>query len=144
MLKKKKELLRIALVFQMMFLIVIWRTESSTIIFHSPVILFYHFRLVSAVQQCGSPTCIHISPSFWASLQTPIPPHLGHHRALSWAPCTIQQLVTSYFNHYSVYMPILFSQLIPHFPSPAVSTSPFFMSPIYTFQNVSFGKICET
>ena len=33
-------------------------------------------------------------PSLWASLPSPTP--LDHHRALSWTPCTIQQLPTSY------------------------------------------------
>ena len=35
----------------------------------------------------------------------PIPKstHLGHHRALSWTPCAMQQLPTSYLNWYSHY-----------------------------------------
>ena len=33
-------------------------------------------------------------PSLWTSLSNPTP--LGHHRVLSWAPCTIQLLPTSY------------------------------------------------
>ena len=46
--------------------------------------------LVSAVQQSESAICIHIGP--------PSPPShpLGRHRALSWAPCAILQLPTSY------------------------------------------------
>ena len=51
--------------------------------------LFYNTVLVSAIQQCESATCTHISPHFWASF--PPHPHLtpqGHHpsRALRRAP----------------------------------------------------------
>ena len=56
--------------------------------------------LVSAVQWSESAICIHLSPCSWASFQHP--PHLtppGHHRTLSWAPCAVQQLPTSYFTH---------------------------------------------
>ena len=57
--------------------------------------------LVSAVQQSESTLCIHISFPSWTSLPPPptYPTPLGHHRALSWAPCAIQQLPTSYFTH---------------------------------------------
>ena len=53
--------------------------------------LLYNVVLVSAIQQCVSAVSIHISPLAWASLP-PLPPptHLGHHRAPSWVPCTIQ------------------------------------------------------
>ena len=58
--------------------------------------------LVSAVEQSESSICIHISPLSWASLpSTPHPTPLGHHRALSWAPCAIQQLLLWLL--YSVY-----------------------------------------
>ena len=39
---------------------------------------------------------IHISFSSWSSLPPTHLTALGHHRALSWAPCAIQQLPTSY------------------------------------------------
>ena len=43
----------------------------------------------------------------------PHPTHLGHHRALSWAPCATQQVPTSYlFYTRSVYMSIPISQFI--------------------------------
>ena len=49
--------------------------------------------LVSAVQQCESAKSIHTLPLSWAKTH---PNPLGHHRALSWAPCVIQQFPTSY------------------------------------------------
>ena len=59
----------------------------------------------------------------------PTLPHstpLGHHRALNWTPCAIQQSPTSIcFTHSSVCMPILLSQFVPPFPSPPWSTSLF-------------------
>ena len=47
------------------------------------------------------PRHIHMSPPFWASLShiphpTHHPTHLSHHRALSWAPQAIYQLLTRY------------------------------------------------
>ena len=55
------------------------------------------------------------------SLLSP-PPNLtplGCHRAQSWAPCTIQQVLTSYFPHGSVYVSTLVSQFV--LPSPPLS-----------------------
>ena len=52
--------------------------------------------LVSAIQPCESDKSIHISPPSGTSFS--VSPHLtslGHHRALSWAPCAIQQLPTA-------------------------------------------------
>ena len=40
------------------------------------------------------PTLLSLSP-----MCPPHPTPLGHHRALSWAPCGIPQLPTSYFTH---------------------------------------------
>ena len=51
--------------------------------------------LCCAVQLRESAVSIHTSPSSWVSLPLPHPIHLGHHRAPSWASCTIQQLPTS-------------------------------------------------
>ena len=60
--------------------------------------LLYNVMLISAVAQSESAVCIHMSSSSWAFLP-PIHPHLtplSHHGALSWAPCAIQRLPTSY------------------------------------------------
>ena len=43
----------------------------------------YNVLLVSAVQQSESATCIHVSLPPRASLPSPHPTPLGHHRALS-------------------------------------------------------------
>ena len=51
--------------------------------------------LVSALQQCESAIITHISPSSWTSSPSPHPTSLSHHRAPGWAPCVIQQLLTS-------------------------------------------------
>ena len=58
--------------------------------------LLYNVLLASAVQQCESAICIHISPPSWTSLQPLHPTPLGHHRTLSWAPCAVQQLPNSH------------------------------------------------
>ena len=59
--------------------------------------LVYSVVLVSAVQQHESAIIIHISLPSWTSLPPYVhPTHLGHQRGLSWAPCVIQQLPTSY------------------------------------------------
>ena len=59
--------------------------------------LLYNLVLVSEVQWSESAICIHIPPPL-TLLPTPLPhpTPLGHRRALSWAPCAIQQLPTSY------------------------------------------------
>ena len=49
-------------------------------------------------------TCI---PFLWAFLSPSLGPHLGHHRAPSWAPCVTQQLPAShshFFTQGSVYI----------------------------------------
>ena len=85
------------------------------------VYLLYSFALVSAVQWSESAMCIHISPPSWTSLSHPTPsPALGHPRAWSWAPCAIEQLLTSCFTNGSVFMSsVLIFQFIP--PSPSSS-----------------------
>ena len=63
--------------------------------------------LVSAVWQSDSTICKHIVPPSLISLPPqPQPRHLGHHRALSWAPCTLYQLLTSYlfYTRQSIYV----------------------------------------
>ena len=51
---------------------------------------------VSAVQWSESAIWVHITPPSWTSLH-PNPP--GHHRTLSWAPCAVENLPTSYLFH---------------------------------------------
>ena len=76
-------------------------------------------ELVSAVQQSESARCIHRAAHSKASLPAPHPIPLGHHRALSWAPCAIQQLLTSYpFTHGSVYIHQCYSANLSHPPLP--------------------------
>ena len=88
--------------------------------------LLYNFVFVSALQQCKEVIIVCISLSSRALLLSSHPTLLGHHRVPSWAPCIIQQVVTSYlFYTYSVYMSMLLSQFIPHSPSPAVFTTKF-------------------
>ena len=51
-------------------------------------------------------------------LSFPSPPcNLGHHRAPHWAPCTVQQVPTSWFTHDSAHTSIPISQFI-SLPSP--------------------------
>lgn len=45
---------------------------------------FYSVVLASAVQQCEWAIIIHISPPSWASLPSPCPAPLGHHREPDW------------------------------------------------------------
>ena len=73
---------------------------------------------VSAVQQCESVICVHISPPSQAS--TPHPTHTDYHRELSWAPCAIQSFpLATYFTHGSIYLllfshSVVFDSLWPH------------------------------
>ena len=60
--------------------------------------LLYTANLVSAVQWSKSTIYVYISPPSWTTLLPTFPTStpLGHHRALSWTPCVIQQLPSSY------------------------------------------------
>ena len=49
--------------------------------------LLYNVVLVSAVQQHKSAIIICIPHPCWASLPSPNPTPLGHHRVPGWAPC---------------------------------------------------------
>ena len=57
--------------------------------------MLYNVVLFSAVQQRESVLSIHIALPSWAPTSRPIAPLLGHHRALSWAPCAVQKLPAS-------------------------------------------------
>lgn len=84
--------------------------------------MFYTLVLVSAIQKCESSICIHISPPSHALLH---PTPLGYHRALSWAPCVVQQLPTSCLKHGNVYASLTLFQLVSPPASCPVSTSLF-------------------
>ena len=58
---------------------------------------FCHTTIQSAI-------IIHMSLPSQASLLSPNPTPLGHHRASGWAPCVIQQLLTIYILHTIVYI----------------------------------------
>ena len=61
-----------------------------------------------------------------ASLHSPHPTHLGHHRAPGWAPCIIYQFPTILHMIVCIcWCYFLNSSLLSSLPSPAVSTSPF-------------------
>ena len=68
--------------------------------------LLYNFVLVSAIQQCESVmilyVCMCVSLVSWASLSSPNPIPVGHHRTLGWVPCVIQQPST--ISHIIVYI----------------------------------------
>ena len=83
--------------------------------------------LISAVQHRKSAACIHTSPPSWALLPPlPHPAPLGHHRALGWAPCIIQQLPTSYlFYTWSCVYVKATRSVCPTLSSPFMCTSPF-------------------
>ena len=94
-----------------------WLTNNNT----------YNVALVSAIQWSESALCKQISPSSWDSLSPQDPMSLDHHRAVSGAPCSVEQLPTScLFTHGCVCQR---SSPSPSHPlPPAVSTWSFSMS----------------
>ena len=71
--------------------------------------------------------------------QMPFPTHLGGHKALSWSPCAIQLLPTSYLFYiwYCIYVHATLS-LHPSLPFPlTMSSSPFFTSSAFNFLKTS-------
>ena len=60
---------------------------------------FYNIVLVSAIQQCKSAIIIHISLPSSASFFSPHLSPPGYHRVPDWAPCAMQQFLTSYLSY---------------------------------------------
>ena len=66
------------------------------------------------MQWSESAICVHISlPSCTSLPSSSSNTHPGHHRAPSWALCTLQKLPTICFTHAIAYTSILISQFIP-------------------------------
>ena len=82
----------------------LWKYTVILLFKDGPLFYLFSFKeynwfttlLLSAIQQCGSAICIHTSPPSWASPPPRYPTPLDHHRALSWAPCAVQQLPIGY------------------------------------------------
>ena len=60
----------------------------------------------------SSPSCVSLHPDH--------PTLLGGHKALSWSPCAMWLLPTSYFTFHRVYMSMLLSHFVPTYPSPSL------------------------
>ena len=107
------------------FIVLVW------VYFHAGGIYFFFNCRIIALQCCAgfcSTTTNNHKYTYVPSPPTPPfhPTPLGHHRALSWTPCVIQQfLIAVYFTHGSVYISMLLSQFISPSHSQSVSTSPF-------------------
>ena len=109
-----------------------WLLWTEFISFFIGVWLVYNVALVSALQ-CSESCKYTYIPSLLnhpPTSQTPShpPPHptpLGHHRALSWTPCAIQQLPTSYqISHSVVYICLSYSPNLSHPPLPCCAHIP--------------------
>ena len=101
---------------------------------------FYYFLNWNIItfQCCVSFYCIiswisHMNTYILSLLSLPPTPshstHLGHQRAVSWAPCAYSSFpLASYLTHGSIYICQCHSQFILPSPSPSVSTSLFSIS----------------
>ena len=96
-----------------------WQSAFFSFLFFN----IYNVVLVSAIQQLKSTIIIDICPPSWASFLSPQRTPIGDHGVPDWAPCVIQQLLTSSpFSHMIVYICwCYFSPFVPS-PSPTVST----------------------
>ena len=101
--------------------------ETCFLLEYNCFLMFYKFLLYNEVSQLY--VCIY--PLFGPTFYLPNTTHLGHHRALSWAPCDLQQVpLTIYFTHTVVSVPI-FQFIQPSFPTPCVP-----MSVLYVWKQV--------
>ena len=87
--------------------------------------------MVFAIHQCELVIGIHMSPPIWTPLPPPFPscPSLMSQSTSFGCPAShIKLALVIYFTYGNIYVSMLFSQIIPSFPSPTVSKNPFFMS----------------
>ena len=67
---------------------------------YNSFLLLLEYNCFTMLCFCGTTKWISYTytslPSLLGLPPPPHPPHLGHHRAPSWAPCAIQQVPTSY------------------------------------------------
>ena len=76
------------------------------------VLLLYNVLSFCYIQKWISCMYTYIPSLLGLPHPTPSPSPLGHHRALSWAPCAVQQPPISYFSHGNVHASIPVSQFI--------------------------------
>lgn len=115
---------------------------------HSTIPLFKKHWSVTALQYCVTFCCTNRGPAI--CIRTPPapeppshpPPHsapLGHHRALSRAPCAVHQLPLALcFTRARVFMSVAFPRSVPPSPSSAVTSSLFCMS-VFLFLFLQIG-----
>ena len=87
-------------------------TSEKEMSFKKLVLLLYNVVSFCYIQKWISSMYTYIPSLLGTPNPTPYPSPLGHHRALSWAPCAVQQLPTSCFSHDGVYTSIPVSQFI--------------------------------
>ena len=79
-----------------------------------------YFLLYNKVNQLYIYICPHISSLLHLPPSHPsFPTTLHSHKALSWSPCAMRLLPTSYFRFGTVYMPLPLSHFVPAYPSPS-------------------------
>ena len=86
--------------------------------------------MVFAIHQHELATAIHVSRQSWTLLPPPSPPCSGLSQSTGFgcpASC-IKLALVIYFTYGSIYVSVLFSQIIPPSPSPSESKSLFFIS----------------
>ena len=86
--------------------------------------------MVFAIHQYELATAIHVSPQSWTLLPPLSPPCSGLSQSTGFgcpASC-IKLALVNYFTYGSIYVSMLFSQIIPPLPFPPESKSLFFIS----------------